>query len=66
MSKLSLEKEGELEIKLATFPGLLRRQGNSRKNTYFYFINYAEAFDHVDHNKLWKALKETGLRILPV
>ena len=32
-----------------------------RKNIYFCFIDYAKAFDCVDHNKLWKILKEMGL-----
>ena len=31
-----------------------------QKNIYFFFIDYAKAFDCVDHNKLWKILKETG------
>ena len=31
-----------------------------QKNIYFCFINYAKAFNCVDHNKLWKLLKETG------
>ena len=31
------------------------------KNIYFYFIDYAKAFDCVDHNKLWKTLKEMGI-----
>ena len=31
------------------------------KNIYFCFINYAKAFEHVDHNKLWKILKEMGI-----
>ena len=31
------------------------------KNTYFCFIDYAKAFDCVDHNKLWKILKEMGI-----
>ena len=31
------------------------------KNTYFCFINYTKAFDCVDHNKLWKILKEMGI-----
>ena len=35
-----------------------RKQENSRKNMYFCFIDYAKAFDCVDHNKLWKILKE--------
>jgi len=33
----------------------------SRKNIYFCFIDYAKAFDCVDHNKLWKILKEMGI-----
>ena len=32
-----------------------------QKNIYFCFIDYAKAFDCVDHNKLWKILKETGI-----
>ena len=32
-----------------------------QKNTYFYFIDYAKAFDSVDHSKLWKILKEMGI-----
>ena len=31
------------------------------KNIYFCFIDYAKAFDYVDHSKPWKALKEMGL-----
>ena len=32
-----------------------------QKNIYFCFIDYAKAFDYVDHNKLWKILKEMRL-----
>ena len=32
-----------------------------QKNIYFGFIDYAKAFDCVDHNKLWKNLKEMGI-----
>ena len=32
-----------------------------KKKTYFCFIDYAKAFDSVDHNKLWKILKEMGI-----
>ena len=40
----------------------LKKQESSRKkNTYFCFIDYAKAFDCVDHNKLWKILKEMGI-----
>ena len=39
----------------------LKKQESSRKNIYFCFIDYAKAFDCVDHNKLWKILKAMGL-----
>ena len=32
-----------------------------KKNIYFCFIDYAKAFDCVDHNKLWKILREMGI-----
>ena len=32
-----------------------------QKNIYFWFIDYAKAFDSVNHNKLWKILKEVGV-----
>ena len=32
-----------------------------QKNIFFYFIDYAKAFDFVDHNKLWKILQEMGI-----
>ena len=38
-----------------------KKQECSRKNIYFSFIDYAKAFDCVDHNKLWKILKEMGI-----
>ena len=34
-----------------------------QKNIYFCFTDYAKAFDYVDHNKLWKILKEMGIGI---
>ena len=47
--KLNLENEEELEIKLPTYPGS-KKQGNSKKQIYFCFIDYAKAFDCVAHN----------------
>ena len=35
-----------------------------QKNIYFWFIDYAKAFDCVDHNKLWKILKEMEYQII--
>ena len=58
MFKLDLEKAEEPEIKLPTFAGSLKKQREFLKNIYFCFIDYAKAFDCVDHNKLWKILKE--------
>ena len=56
-----LEKAEEPEIKLPKSAGSWRKQESSRKNIYFCFIDYAKAFDSVDHNKLWKILKEMGI-----
>ena len=61
MFKLDLEKAEEPEIKLPTSAGSWKKQESSRKNIYFCFIDYAKAFDCVDHNKLWKILKEMGI-----
>ena len=59
--KLVLEKAEEPEIKLPTSTGSSKKQESSRKNIDFCFIDYAKASDCVDHNKLWKILKEMGL-----
>ena len=60
MFKLVLEKAEEPEIKLPISTGSLKKQ-EFQKNIYFCFIDYAKAFDCVDHNKLWKILKEMGI-----
>ena len=39
----------------------MKKQESSRKNIYFCFIDYAKAFDCVDHNKLWKILQKMGI-----
>ena len=62
MFKLILEEAEEPEIKLPTSTGSWKKQESSRKNIYFCFIDYAKAFDCVDHNKLWKILKEMGIQ----
>ena len=61
MFKLVLEKVEEPEIKLPTFAGSSKKPREFQKNIYFCFIDYAKAFDRVDHNKLWKILKERGI-----
>ena len=60
MFKLVLEKAEEPEIKLPTSAGSWKKQ-EFQKNIYFCFIDYAKAFNYVDHNKLWKILKEMGI-----
>ena len=57
MFKLNLEKAEDPEIKLPTSIGSSKKQ-ELQKNIYFCFIEYAKAFDCVDHNKLWKILQE--------
>ena len=39
---------------IANIRWIIEKAWELQKNLYFYFIDYAEAFDHVDHNKLWK------------
>ena len=60
MFKLVLEKKEEPAIKLRTSSGSLTKT-EVQKNIYFCFIDYAKSFDCVDHNKLWKILKEMGI-----
>ena len=43
---------------LANIHWIIEKAREFQKNIYFCFINYAKAFDCVDHNKLWKSLKE--------
>ena len=61
MFKLVLENSGEPEIKLPISDGSSKKQEEFQKNIYFCFIDYAKAFYYVDHNKLWKILKEMGI-----
>ena len=61
MFKLVLEKIEEPEIKLPTSAGSSKKTREFQKNIYFCFIDYAKAFDCVEHNQLWKILKEMGI-----
>ena len=40
---------------------IIEKEREFQENIYFCFIDYAKAFDCVDHNKLWKILKEMGI-----
>ena len=49
-------------VNLFHFPAPCTKKAREfQKNIYFCFIDYAKAFDCVDHNKLWKVLKEMGI-----
>ena len=61
MFKLVLEKAEELEIKIANIHWIIEKAREFQKNIYFCFIDYAKAFDCVDHNKLWKILREMAI-----
>ena len=60
MFKPVLEKAEEPEIKLPTSTGSSKKE-EFQKNIYFCFIDYAKAFESVDHSKLWRILKEMGI-----
>ena len=47
---------------IANICWIMEKAREFQKNIYFCFIDYAKAFDGVDHNKLWKILKEMGIR----
>ena len=46
---------------IANFRWIIEKAGEFYENIYFCFIDYAKAFDCVDHGKLWKILKEMGI-----
>ena len=46
---------------IANISWIIEKAREFQKNIYFCFIDYAKSFDCVDHNKLWKILKEMGI-----
>ena len=55
--KLDLERQRN-QRSIANIQWIMEKAREFQKNIYFCFIDYAKAFDCVDHNKLWKILKE--------
>ena len=51
----------ELPDQIANICWIIKKAREFQKNIYFCFIDYAKVFDCVDHNKLWKILKEMGV-----
>ena len=58
MFSLFIEKAEEPEMKLFNIHGSSKKAREFQKNIYFCSVDYAKAFDCVDHNKLWEILKE--------
>ena len=46
---------------IANIQWIIKKAREFQKNIYFCFIDYAKAFDYVDHNKLWRILKEVWI-----
>ena len=46
---------------IANIHWIIEKAGEFQKNIYFCFIDYVNAFDYVDHNKLWAILKDLGI-----
>ena len=61
MFKLDLEKFRGTRDQIANICWIIEKARELQKNIYFCFIDYAKAFDCVDHNKLWKSLQEMGI-----
>ena len=61
MLKLDLEKAKEPEIKFANILWIMEKATEFQGNICFCFMDYAKAFDCVDHNKLWKILQDMGI-----
>ena len=54
-------KGRQIRDQIANICWIMEKAREFQKNIYFCFIDYAKAFDCVDHNKLWKMLRETGI-----
>ena len=61
MFKLVFRKGRGTRDQIANICWIIEKAREFQKNIYFCFIDYAKAFDCVDHNKLWKILKEMGI-----
>ena len=61
MFKLVLEKARGTRDHIANICGIIKKAREFQKNIYFCFIDYAKAFECVDHNKLRKILKKMGI-----
>ena len=56
--QVGFRKDRGTRYQIVNIRWIIKRAREFRKNIYFCFIDYAKAFDYVDHNKLWKFLRE--------
>ena len=61
MFKLVFRKGRGTRDQIANIRWITEKAREFQKNIYFCFIDYAKAFDSVDHHKLWKILREMGI-----
>ena len=54
-------RKGRTKDQIANIQWIIEKAREFQKNIYFCFFDYAKAFDCVDHDKLWKLLKEMGV-----
>ena len=59
--QVGFRKDRGTRDQIASIHWITENAREFQKNIYFFFIDYAKAFDCVDHNKLWKILKEMGI-----
>ena len=58
------KKARGVKDQIANIRWIIEKAREFQKNIYFCFIDYAKAFDCVDHNKLWKILKDEAVNML--
>ena len=59
--EFTIQKSKGTRDQIANIHWIIKKAREFQKNIYFCFIDYAKAFDCVDHNKIWKILQEMGL-----
>ena len=59
--QVGFRKDRGTRDQIANIRWVIKKAREFQKNNYFCFIDYVKAFDYVDHNKLWKILKEMGV-----
>ena len=59
--QVGFRKDRRTRGQISSICWIIKKAREFQNNIYFYFIDYTKAFDCVDHNKLWKILKDMGI-----